>query len=178
MHDEQVRTILPEQVGQPPPEVELELKVVRHDASAIRQRDGRHPGIGGRGLAAAEDRHLVPRAHASQQLADVGPDPAPNPTVLGGCHRDLRCPRSPKFVRMRETTFAITPARTGASDAAAPGGRACLLFRAGTSGVRLYLRVPRTSFPARIRRDPACLGGTPSLPSEHTYTMLYRNEFW
>src|SRR5438309_979555 len=163
MHDEQVRPILPDQVGQPPPERELELEVVRHDASAIRQRNGRHPGIGGCGLATAEDRHLVPRAHASQQLADVGPDPAPNPTVLGGRHRDLRCPRPPNLFDCAKPRSRSRPQEPGAPDAATPGGRAYLLFRAGTSGVRLYLRVPRTSFPARIGRDPACLGGPTGL---------------
>src|SRR5207302_4853407 len=150
---------------QPPPERELELEVVRHDASAIRQRNGRHAGIGGRGLAAAEDRHLVPRAHASQQLADVSPDPAPNPTVLGGRHRDLRCPRSPNFVRMRETTFAITPARTGAPDGAAPGGagvssfsrwnfRSSPLFE-GSPNFVPRTDGPRSGLPRRADR-PAC----------------------
>src|SRR5205807_4194615 len=57
-----------------------------------------------------------PRAHASQQLADVGPDPAPNPTVLGGRHRDLRCPRSPNLFECAKPRSRSRPQEPGAPE--------------------------------------------------------------
>src|SRR5207244_1912351 len=150
------------QVWQPLPKRELALKVVRHDASAIRQRNGRHPGIGGCGLATAEDRHLVPRAHASQQLADVGPDPAPNPTVLGGRHRDLRCPRSPNLFECAKQRSRSRPQEPGAPERRDSLGPRVSTHRAIDSGSEARKPVRPCSMISRWAAMSETTTGTPA----------------
>src|SRR5207244_12888934 len=87
--DEEIGTVFPDEIRPTSLERSLKLEVVRHDAAAVGEGHGAIPGIEGRFLT-AQDRHLVPRGDPGEQLAEVGPDSAPDPPELRSRHCELR----------------------------------------------------------------------------------------
>src|SRR5437660_11569878 len=95
VNDEKIRPVLADQIREPTSEGELEFQIVRHHASTVRHWDGRDVRARRPRLLPSEDRHLVARAEAVEQLASVRPTPAPDATALRRPYRDLRDLRSP-----------------------------------------------------------------------------------
>jgi len=87
--DEKVRPVFADEIRPSSLERPLEPVIVRHDAAPVREG---HRAVAGvrRGGLAAEDRHLVSRCEAREELPEVRPDPAPDSPEFRGRHGDLR----------------------------------------------------------------------------------------
>ena len=102
VNDEKIRPVLADQIREPTSEGELEFQIVRHHASTVRHWDRRDVRDRRPRLLPSEDRHFVAGAEAVEQLAHVGPNPAPDATVFRSRYRDLRGLRSPDFFESRD----------------------------------------------------------------------------
>src|SRR5207244_1378068 len=87
--DEKVRPVFADEIRPSSLERPLEPVIVRHDATPVREGHRAVAGVRRRSLA-AEDRHLVSRCEAREELPEVRPDPAPDSPEFRGRHRDLR----------------------------------------------------------------------------------------
>src|SRR2546426_90083 len=87
--DEEVRPVFADEIRPSSLEGPLEPVVVRHDAAPVREGHRAVAGVRRRSLA-AEDRHIVSRHEAREELPEVRPDPAPDSPEFRGGHRDLR----------------------------------------------------------------------------------------
>src|SRR2546425_403254 len=87
--DEKVRSVFADEIRPSSLEGPLEPVVVRHDAAPVGEGHRAVAGVRRRSLA-AEDRHIVSRHEAREELPEVRPDPAPDSPEFRGGHRDLR----------------------------------------------------------------------------------------
>src|SRR5256886_16154059 len=122
----------------------MELQIVRHHASAVRERHRGDPRVRGVRLVPAEDDQLVTSVQPSEQLADVRPNTAPDPTVLGSGHRDLRLSSLSTIIRLYQQQASPRP------DSPEPYAVRAVARMPGTPR---YLRIPRSRASGRCHSD-------------------------